>query len=54
MKTLMTKGRKPEARAASESKKKASIFSCVQQTAEWLEMYSRILQDLRQSPTTVR
>ncbi len=49
---IMNKERKPESRANHEAKKKTSVFDCVQQTAEWLEMYARILRDLRQAPTT--
>ncbi len=49
MKTMI-KERKPEARATLDAKKKTSILDCVQQTAEWLEMYTRILRDLRQAP----
>ena len=51
---IMIKGRKPENRAAEAAKKKTSVLTCVQQTAEWLEMYSRILRDIRQTPTAVR
>ncbi len=47
---MMIKERKPDARAAVDAKKKTSILDCVQQTAEWLEMYTRILRDLRQAP----
>ena len=49
---IMIKGRRPEARATHEAKKKTSILNCVQQTAEWLEMYARILRDVRQAPAT--
>jgi hypothetical protein len=48
---LMNKSRKPASRASHEAKKKTSVLSCVQQTAEWLEMYTRILRDLRQAPS---
>lgn len=47
---MMLKERKPEPRASHEAKKKTSVLNCVQQTAEWLEMYARILRDLRQAP----
>ncbi len=49
---IMSKDRKPESRADLEAKKKTSVLNCVQQTAEWLEMYARILRDMRQSPTS--
>ena len=49
---VMNKERKSESRADHEAKKPVSVFDCVQQTAEWLEMYARILQDLRQTPAT--
>ena len=49
---MMIKERKPESRADHEAKKRTSVLDCVQQTAEWLEMYARILRDLRQTPTT--
>jgi len=48
---IMLKGRKAESRINDEAKKKTSVLNCVQQTAEWLEMYSRILRDLRQAPS---
>ena len=47
---MLIKSRKTEVRATAEAKKKTSVLDCVQQTAEWLEMYSRILRDLRQAP----
>ena len=47
---LLLKCRKTETRVSAEAKKKTSVLDCVQQTAEWLEMYSRILRDLRQAP----
>ena len=53
MKILMKEPRKAESRAAHEAKKKTTVLTCVQQTAEWLEMYARILRDMRQA-TVVR
>lgn len=47
---LLIKERKMDSRAAHEAKKKTSVLNCVQQTAEWLEMYARILRDMRQAP----
>ncbi len=49
---MMIKERKPQSRADHEAKKRTSVLNCVQQTAEWLEMYARILRDLRQAPAT--
>lgn len=49
MKT-MAKGRKQDVRTLHEAKKRTSVLTCLQQTAEWLEMYTRILRDLRQAP----
>ncbi len=49
---VMIKGSRPGSRANHEAKKKTSVLNCVQQTAEWLEMYARILRDARQAPIT--
>ena len=49
---ITIKGRRLEARATHEAKKKTSLLNCVQQTAEWLEMYARILRDVRQPSAT--
>lgn len=48
------KERNPEIRRKIDEKKSVSPSSCVQQTAELLSVYSRILMDLRRSPSSVR
>lgn len=50
----LPKERNPEARRKSDGKKSASPVSCVQQTAELLGVYSRILMDLRRDPSSLR
>lgn len=47
----MIKERNPGDRRKPEEKKHNSAANCVQQTAELLGLYSRILRDLRRAPS---
>ncbi len=47
MKSMIMKERVLEDRRKLDARKNGSAVGCVQQAAEWLGMYSRILKDLR-------
>ncbi len=47
----LMKERNPGNQRKPEEKKQTSASSCVQQTAELLGLYSRILRDLRRAPS---